>query len=168
MSHTNSKENVWCGVTSEKVYGPFFFEEETVRAVNYLDMIEQYVVPQLQQDGILDTIIYQQDGAPPHWAIIVRKQLNHIFNDRWCGHDGPIPWPPNIPDLTPPDFLCGAMSNRQCTQKDHRIWLTHGGRLQRPFSKSLQKCCVLLGAIWIRGLICAACAMVDMLSSNVL
>ena len=50
-------------VTSEKVYGPFFFEEETVRAVNYLDMIKQYVVPQLQQDGILDTIIDQQDGA---------------------------------------------------------------------------------------------------------
>ena len=117
MSHTNSKENVWCGVTSEKVYGPFFFEEETVRAVNYLDMIEQYVVPQLQQDRILDTIIYQQDGAPPHWAIIVRKQLNHIFNDRWCGRDGPIPWPPNIPDLTPPDFLYGATSSRQCTQK---------------------------------------------------
>ena len=29
---------MWCGVTSEKVYGPFFFEEETVHAVNYLDM----------------------------------------------------------------------------------------------------------------------------------
>ena len=42
---------------------PFFFAEETVRAVNYLDMIKQYVVPQLQQDGILDTIIDQQDGA---------------------------------------------------------------------------------------------------------
>ena len=78
-------------MTSEKVYGPFFFEEETVRAVNYLDMIEQYVVPQLLQDGTLDTIIYQQDGAPPHWAIIVREQLNHIFNDRWWCRDGPIP-----------------------------------------------------------------------------
>ena len=43
-----SKENVWCRVTSEKVYGLFFFAEETVYAVNYLDMIEQYVVPQLQ------------------------------------------------------------------------------------------------------------------------
>ena len=28
------KQNVWCGMTSDKVYGPFFFEEETVRAVN--------------------------------------------------------------------------------------------------------------------------------------
>ena len=77
---------MWCRVTSEKVYVPFFFEKETVRAVNYLGMIEQYVVPQLQQDGILDTIIYQL-----HWAIIVREKLNNIFNDRWCSRDGPIP-----------------------------------------------------------------------------
>jgi len=63
LERASPKQNVWCGVTSEKVYGPFFFEEETVRAVNYLDMIKQYVVPQLQQDGILDTIIDQQDGA---------------------------------------------------------------------------------------------------------
>ena len=82
LERASPKENVWCGVISEKVYGPFFFEEVTVRAVNYLDMIEQYVVPQLKQDGTLDTIIYQQDGAPPHWANIVREQFNHIFNDR--------------------------------------------------------------------------------------
>ena len=55
LKRVSPKENLWCGVTSEKVYGRFFFEEETVCAV----MIEK-------QDGILDTIIYQLDGAPPH------------------------------------------------------------------------------------------------------
>ena len=69
-------------------------------------MIKQYVIPQLQQDGILDTIINHQEGAPPHWTIIAREQLNHIFNDRRCGRDGPIPWPPNNPDLIPPDLFC--------------------------------------------------------------
>ena len=64
LERASPKQNVRCGVTSEKVYGPLFFEEETVCAINYLDMIKQYVVPQLQQDGILeDTIIDQQDGA---------------------------------------------------------------------------------------------------------
>ena len=105
LQRASPKQNVWCRVTSEKVYGPFFFKEETVVAVNYLDMIERYVVPRLQQDGILDIIIYRRDGAPPHWAIIVREQLNHIFNDHWCGHDGPILWSSNSPDLTPPDFF---------------------------------------------------------------
>ena len=76
-------------------------------------MIEQYVVPQLQQDGILDTIIYQQDSAPPHWAILVREQLNYMFNDRWCGRDWPIPWPPNSPDLTTPDYFCMGLRQVQ-------------------------------------------------------
>ena len=58
LERASPKENVWCRVTSEKVYRSFFFAEETVHAVNYFDMIKQYVVPQLQQDGILGTIIY--------------------------------------------------------------------------------------------------------------
>jgi hypothetical protein len=62
-------------VTSEKVYEPFFFAEETVRAINYLDMIEQYVVPQLQQDGILDTIIYQQDALGYHSEGIIKLHI---------------------------------------------------------------------------------------------
>ena len=59
LERASPKVNVWCGVTHEKVYGPLFFTEETVRAVNYLDMIEQFVIPQLLEDGILDTTIYQ-------------------------------------------------------------------------------------------------------------
>jgi len=72
LQKASPKENVWCGVTSEKVYGPFFFEEETVRAVYYLDMIEQ-------QDGILDTIIYQQDGAPPHCEGKIKPYIQRLL-----------------------------------------------------------------------------------------
>ena len=36
------KENVWCGVTI--LFFSFFF---FFRVINYLDMIEQYVIPQL-------------------------------------------------------------------------------------------------------------------------
>jgi hypothetical protein len=36
LKRASPKENSWCGVTSEKVYGLFFFEEETVRAVYIL------------------------------------------------------------------------------------------------------------------------------------
>jgi hypothetical protein len=34
------KVNVWCGVTRDKMYSPFIFSEETVRAPNYLDMLQ--------------------------------------------------------------------------------------------------------------------------------
>ena len=51
------------------------------------------------------TIIFQQDGAPPHWGLHVRQFLNQTFPDRWIGRDGPIPWPPRSPDITPLDFF---------------------------------------------------------------
>ena len=31
--------------------------------------------------------------------------LNETFPDRWIERDGPIPWPPRSPDITPLDFF---------------------------------------------------------------
>ena len=42
----NTHNSLIWGTENPHVYGPFFLEEESDRAVNYLDMIEQYVVPQ--------------------------------------------------------------------------------------------------------------------------
>ncbi|PNF14410.1 hypothetical protein B7P43_G01717 [Cryptotermes secundus] len=51
------------------------------------------------------TIIFQQDGAPPHWGLHVRGFLNETFPDRWIERGGPIPWLPRSPDITPLDFF---------------------------------------------------------------
>ena len=38
--------------------------------------------------------------------------LNDTFPERWIGRDGPIPWPPPSPDITPLDiFLRGYVKN---------------------------------------------------------
>jgi len=50
-------------------------------------------------------IIFQQDGAPPHWGSHVRRFLAATFPNRWIGKDGPTPWPPRSPDITPLDFF---------------------------------------------------------------
>ena len=50
-------------------------------------------------------IVFQQDGAPPHWATVVRDYLDETFGGNWCSQSGTIMWPPNSPDLTPPDFF---------------------------------------------------------------
>jgi hypothetical protein len=34
------KVNVFCAISSQKVYGPFFFAEETVTGMIYLDMLQ--------------------------------------------------------------------------------------------------------------------------------
>ncbi|KAG5319819.1 TC1A transposase, partial [Pseudoatta argentina] len=54
----------------------------------------------------------QQDGAAPHYALIVRAFLNATYNDRWIGRRGSVEWPPCSPDLTSPDFfLWGYLKN---------------------------------------------------------
>ena len=52
-----------------------------------------------------DTVIFQQDGAPPHCALEVPDFLHETFPNKWIGRDGPIPWPPRSPDITPLDFF---------------------------------------------------------------
>ena len=49
--------------------------------------------------------MFQQDGAPPYWGLIVRDFLNETFPNRWIGRNGSAPWPPRSPDITPLDFF---------------------------------------------------------------
>ena len=97
------KVNVWCGLMCNRVIGPFFFHEKTITADIYLDLLTEFVTPQLID--FQPTIIFQQDGAPPHWGLRVRQFLNETFSHRWIGRDGPISWPPRSPDITPLDFF---------------------------------------------------------------
>jgi len=99
------KVNIWLGMTQSKVYGPFFFVEATVTGPVYLDVLEQFLEPQLLTDGILDTVVSQQDGATCHYAIIVRVYLGRRFPGRWIGRGETQPWAARSPDLTPLDFF---------------------------------------------------------------
>ena len=50
----------------------------------------------------------RQDGARPHFALIVLEFLNFNFNERLIARGGPFEWSPCSPDLTSPDFLLWA------------------------------------------------------------
>ena len=107
-------------MTQSKVYGPFFFAEAMVTGPVYLDMLEQFLKPQLLTDGILDTVVFQQDGALCHYAIIVRDYLDRRFPGCWIGHGGTQPWATRSPDLTPLDFFAwGFIKSKVYT--DRRI-----------------------------------------------
>jgi hypothetical protein len=60
-------------------------------------------VPQIEH--LQPHIILQQDGAPPHCGLQVRECLDRTYPRRWIGRDGPMPWPPRSPDITPLDFF---------------------------------------------------------------
>ena len=97
------KINVWCGHMHDQVIGPFFFLKNQFDGNVYLDMLINNAIPQLQELQL--TITVQQDGAPHHWALEVRRHLNETFPNRWIGIDGSIPWPSEITRHYPLIFL---------------------------------------------------------------
>ena len=52
----------------------WFIQIKSDAANVYLDLLTEYVAPQL--NDLQPTIIFQQDGAPPHWGLHVRGFLN--------------------------------------------------------------------------------------------
>jgi hypothetical protein len=80
-----------------KVHVPFFFTEPTVTGISYLDVLEDYILPQQQQDMDRD-FIFQQGRAPPPFHREVTSYLNHTVVAR-IGHGGMIAWPPQSPVL---------------------------------------------------------------------
>ena len=102
------KVNVFCAVYSSKVYGPFFFAEKTVSGITYLDMLKIWLFPQLKED--MQNFIFQQDGAPPHWYLEVRKFLNNELPQHRIGRSAAYDlvlqsYPPRSPDLAQFDFF---------------------------------------------------------------
>ena len=76
-------------------------------------MLQEFLIPQLDEDDQEGRIHVQQDGAPPHYLGEVREYLNTRFPGRWTGRAAPIAWPPRSPDLTPMDFfLWGFVKDR--------------------------------------------------------
>jgi len=76
------KVNVFCAISSHKVYGPFFFAEETVTGMTYLDVLQLWLIPHLQ--NIL-MFIFQRDGSPAHFHCEVREYLNTVLPGCWTG-----------------------------------------------------------------------------------
>jgi hypothetical protein len=54
--------NVFCGISNQKMYSPFFFAEETVTGMTYLDVLQLWLMPQFHS---IPTFIFQQDEVPP-------------------------------------------------------------------------------------------------------
>lgn len=100
------KVNVWAGILGGRLIGPHFFENN-LNAVVYLDFLQNYLSRYLENVPLLEreNIWFQQDGAPPHNANIVKNYLNRIFENQWIGTSGPLRWPARSPDLNPLDYF---------------------------------------------------------------
>ena len=90
----------------------------------------------MPQDNIMPSLLneagefpryFQQDGAPPHYGICIRRWLDQQFPRSWIG---PVEWPARSPDLNPLDFylwghLKAMVYKEKIQDMDHlkeRIW----------------------------------------------
>jgi transposase len=107
---------VWCGLWKAHVLGPFFFDNH-VTGATYLTMLRDQVMPQLERldEGLPEW--FQQDGAPAHFATVVRDWLNDTFSN-WIGRRGHVEWSPRSPDLSPLDlFFWGMLKEKVYSMK---------------------------------------------------
>ena len=74
------KVNVWYVLLHDRLLGLFFFAEDTVTSIIYTNILVGFAFPNIED--LHSNIIIQQDGAPPHWALVVRAALNENFPAR--------------------------------------------------------------------------------------
>ena len=66
------KVTVWCGTTPDYAVGPFILRD-TMNAERYLTMLQDEIWSVISTWENIEDLIFMQDGAPPHFAIVVRE-----------------------------------------------------------------------------------------------
>uniref|UniRef100_A0A914PX16 DUF4817 domain-containing protein n=1 Tax=Panagrolaimus davidi TaxID=227884 RepID=A0A914PX16_9BILA len=99
------KVSVWSAISAIGIIGPYFFPGN-VSGESYVQMLEEFFIPVIQDRPYFGTMLFQQDGAPAHFALDTRRLLNEVFPGRWIGRASPnLNMPPRSCDLTPEDFF---------------------------------------------------------------
>lgn len=99
------KLNVWAGVVGNNIIGPFFIDGN-LNGQRYLELLQNQIIPELQQLPVdIQQIWYQQDGCPSHNAVSVQEYLNDTFPNHLISTRGTIPYPARSPDLSVNDFF---------------------------------------------------------------
>lgn len=98
------KITVWASISQDTIIGPYFFEEN-VNGIDYVEMLETYFLPKIQERGLEQSIFFQHDGASAHYHVDSRAWLDNHFPNRWIGRGSDFDWPARSPDLTPMDFF---------------------------------------------------------------
>ena len=118
---SQEKVTARCAIGRSRIIGPYFFKDEsgnrvTVDTDRYIALMRTKFIPALRRKRGVDmnSVIYQQDGAPPHCFHRSLEYLRRYFpGDRLISRRTDFPWPPYPPDLNQPDyFLWGYLKER--------------------------------------------------------
>ena len=104
------KLNVFLAFNGSKIFGPFFFEDETgstvtINGERYSNMLNDFLIPALKRHRMASRTTYQQDGAPPHVCRLAKDVISNAFGDKVISKGFTNEWPANSPDLNPLDYF---------------------------------------------------------------
>lgn len=71
--------NVWCGLSSRRLVGPFFFGATVTREVYAHQFYQMY----LRFMKMMMRSSYQEDGAKPHYHLVVRIEWQSAATLNW-------------------------------------------------------------------------------------
>lgn len=97
----------WVAVINDVPIGPYFFNDQFVTSRSYLNMLRNFVVPELRRHNTdPQTIILMQDGPPIHGTEPVRNFLERNFGG-WIGRGmgAMIAWRARSPDFNPLNYF---------------------------------------------------------------
>ena len=93
-TQTPQKLNVWAGICGDQIIGPFFIDGN-LTGDRYLQLLQEQIIPSCRALFPNNhNIWFQQDEAPSHYQLNVRRHLDEVFPNRWIGRMGPVEWPP--------------------------------------------------------------------------
>ena len=83
----------------------------------YLEILQQFMMPLIQDTDDYEDLWMQQDGARSHTAEKVRDWLTATFGAKVISGKMEIPWPASSPDLACPDYWLWGV----CLQEIRRV-----------------------------------------------
>ena len=90
---------VQCATSKNEILEHYFFDNENAIGGTYKRILRHFLFLRLQEYP--EDMIFQQDGATPHYSLEVRDYFVKKLANRWMGRGGSIERPPHSPYLTP-------------------------------------------------------------------
>lgn len=92
------KVNFWAAIVDERILSLSLFEE-IFTGTRYLQFLQSDIVSLIKNEFQNDSMWFQKDGAPPHYANNVKQYLHVTFPEKWIGRGGPVEWPARLLNL---------------------------------------------------------------------